>query len=199
MGSNSTVLLSGHKGPPLPDTDLPQAADSNFPSNIPLEPSGTGYVENLVRLQAEVATDDFLHDLDGAAEDRLDAAEPPKLTLVSESSGLVLSSVKAGSVWSARAAAFAWCDLGCDHAPWDRLASWQLPSPRRGPDNDAEPATANIPAVDADVDSGELIATQLPQILVIHDARDGSQVGSCSREPPRGDQDLSGVRTLTTA
>jgi hypothetical protein len=93
---------------------------------------------------------------------------------VSESSGLVLSLVKAGSVWSARAAAFARCDLGCDHAPWDRLAVWQLPGPRRGPDHDAEPAAADIPAAGADVDSGELITAQLPQVLVMHDASDGS-------------------------
>ena len=65
------------------------------------------------------------------------------------------------------------------------------PSPRRGPDDHPEPAAADIPAVDADVDSGELIAAQLPQVLVMHDARDGSQVGSCSREPPRGNQHLS--------
>jgi hypothetical protein len=44
--------------------------------------------------------------------------------------------------------------------------------------------------VDADVDSGELIAAQLPQVLVMHDAGNGGQVGSCSREPPRDDQDL---------
>ncbi len=68
MGSDSTVLRSGRQGPPLPDTDLPQAAGSNFSSDIPLEPSGTGYVENLVRLQAEAAADDFLLDLGGAAE-----------------------------------------------------------------------------------------------------------------------------------
>jgi hypothetical protein len=55
---------------------LPQAAGSNFSSNIPLEPSGTAYVENLVRLQAQAAADYFFHDLGGAAEDRLDAAEP---------------------------------------------------------------------------------------------------------------------------
>ena len=67
----------------------------------------------------------------------------------------------------------------------------QLPGPRRGPDDDAEPAAADIPAVDTDVDSGELIAAQLPQVLVMHDASDGSQVGSCSREPPRGNQYLS--------
>ena len=57
-------------------------------------------------------------------------------------------------------------------------------------DDDAEPAAADIPAAGADVDSGELIAAQLPQILAMRDARDGSQVRSCSREPPRGNQDL---------
>lgn len=36
--------------PLLPHTDWPQAAGSNFSSNVSLEPSGTGYVENLVRL-----------------------------------------------------------------------------------------------------------------------------------------------------
>jgi len=70
----------------------------------------------------------------------------------------------------------------------DRLAAAQLPESRRGPDDDAEPATADIPAVDADVDSGELIAAQLPQVLVMHDARDGSQIGSCSKGPPRAPQ-----------
>ena len=44
----------------------------------------------------------------------------------------------------------------------------------------------------------ELIMAQLPQILVMHDASDGSQVGSCSGEPPHGNQYLSWVRTLTT-
>jgi hypothetical protein len=68
MGSNSTVLRSDRQGPPLPDTDLPQAAGSNFSSNIPLELRGTGYVENLLRLQAEAAADDLFHDLGSAAE-----------------------------------------------------------------------------------------------------------------------------------
>jgi hypothetical protein len=94
------------------------------------------------------------------------------------------------SPWSARVAAFARCDLGGDHAPGDRLAAAQLPEPRRGPDDDAEPAAADIPAVNADVDSGELIAAQLPQVLAMRDASDGSQVRSCSREPPRGNQHL---------
>jgi hypothetical protein len=108
---------------------------------------------------------------------------------VAESSGPVLPPVKAGSIWSARAAAFARCDLGGDHAPWDRLAAAQLPEPRRGPDDDVEPAAADIPAAGADVDS-ELIAAQLPQVFMMHDASDGSQVRSCSREPPRGNQYL---------
>jgi hypothetical protein len=65
-----------------------------------------------------------------------------------------------------------------------------LPEPRRGPDDHAEPAALDIPAIDADVDSGELIAAQLPQVHLMHDASHGSQVRSCSREPPRGNQYL---------
>ena len=54
----------------------------------------------------------------------------------------------------------------------------------------AEPAAADVPAIDADVDAGQLIAAQLPQVLVMHDPGHGSQVRSYSREPPRRDQDL---------
>ncbi|HJY70940.1 MAG TPA: hypothetical protein VJ347_04100, partial [Streptosporangiaceae bacterium] len=36
-----------------------------------------------------------------------------------------------------------------------------------------------------------LIAAQLPQVLVMYDASDGSQVGSCCRKPSRGNQYLS--------
>ena len=43
-----------------------------FSSNIALETGSTGFVEGLVRLQAEAAGDDFLLDLGGAAEDRHD-------------------------------------------------------------------------------------------------------------------------------
>ena len=103
----------------------------------------------------------------------------------------MLPPVTAGSIWSARAAAFARCELGGDHVPWDRLAAPQLPGPRRGPDDHPEPAAADIPAVDTDVDSGELITAQLPQVLVMHDASDGSQMGPCSREPSRDNQYLS--------
>jgi hypothetical protein len=52
-----------------PDTDLAQAAGSNFLSDIALAPGRRGYVEGLVRLQAEAADDDLLLDLGGAAED----------------------------------------------------------------------------------------------------------------------------------
>ena len=105
--------------------------------------------------------------------------------------GLCSRRSKRGSLWSARATAFARRDLGGDHAPGDRLAAPQLPEPRRGPNDDAKPATVDIPAINADVDSGELLAAQLPQILAMRDASDGNQVRSCPREPPRGNQYLA--------
>jgi len=64
--------------------------------------------------------------------------------------------------------------------------AWQVPGPRRGPDDDAEPAAADVPAVHTDVDSGELIVAQLPQVVVMRDAGHGRQVRSCSGELPRG-------------
>jgi hypothetical protein len=72
------------------------------------------------------------------------------------------------------------------------IVSPRRSSPSRGvaPTTTPEPAAADIPAVGADVDSGELIAAQLSQVLVMHDPGDGSEVGACSREPPRGDQYL---------
>jgi hypothetical protein len=109
---------------------------------------------------------------------------------VAESSGPVFPPVKACSVGSARAPAFTRRDLGGDHPPRDRLTAAQLPGPRRGPDDHAEPAVADIPAAGTDVESGELIAAQLPQVLLSYNASDGSQVRSCSREPPRGNQYL---------
>jgi hypothetical protein len=60
--------------------------------------------------------DDLRLDL-GAAETRRDAAEPQELPTAAESSVLVSPSVTAGSIGSARAAVFARCDLGGDHAP----------------------------------------------------------------------------------
>jgi hypothetical protein len=52
--------------------DFRNRASSNFSSNIVSESGSTGFVEDLVRLQAEAAGDDFFLDLGGAAEDRLD-------------------------------------------------------------------------------------------------------------------------------
>ena len=82
------------------------------------------------------------------------------------------------------------CELGSDHLPGDHLAAGQLPGPRRSPDNHAEPAAADIPAISADVDSGELSAAQAPQVLGMHDASNRGQVGPSSRKPPRHNQDL---------
>ena len=78
---------SGLHGPALPDMDFRNRASSNFSSNIVSESGSTNFAEDLVRLQAEATGDDFLLDLGGAAEDRLNAAEPPELTIVAENSG----------------------------------------------------------------------------------------------------------------
>jgi hypothetical protein len=99
---------------------------------------------------------------------------------------------------TSRAAAFARRDPGGDHAPGDHLAASQLPGPRRGPGGDAGPAAADIPAIDADAGPGELVAAQLPQVLVMGDASDGSQVRSCPGERRAAIRISAGVRTLTT-
>jgi hypothetical protein len=65
---------SGLHGPALPDMDFRSRASSNFSSDIVSESGSTDFVEGLVRLEAETAADDLLHDLGGAAEDRPDAA-----------------------------------------------------------------------------------------------------------------------------
>jgi hypothetical protein len=41
-----------------------------------------------------------------------------------------------------------------------------------------------------DADGGTWDGPQLPQIILMHDPSHGSQVRSCSREPPRGDHYL---------
>jgi hypothetical protein len=51
--------------------DFRSRASSNSLSNIVSESGSTDSVEGLVRLQAEVAGDDFFLDLGGAAEDQL--------------------------------------------------------------------------------------------------------------------------------
>ena len=66
---------SGLHGPALPDMDFGNRASSNVLSNFVSESGSTDFVNNLVRLQAEAAGDDFFLDLGGAAEDRNDLAE----------------------------------------------------------------------------------------------------------------------------
>jgi hypothetical protein len=51
-------------------------ANSNFSSNIVSESGSTNFAEDLVRLEAEAAGDNFFLDFGGAAEDRKDLAEP---------------------------------------------------------------------------------------------------------------------------
>jgi hypothetical protein len=63
-----------------------------------------------------------------------------------------------------------------------RVAAWSRRSRRTN--------GRGYPSLNADVDSGELIAAQLPQLLVMHDPGDGSQVRTCPGEPPRSDQYL---------
>jgi hypothetical protein len=83
----------------------------------------------------------------------LRGAEVPRSAPPGRKGPVVILGIKGpGSIWSARAAAVARCDLGDDHAPGDRLAVPQLPRPRRGPGEHAEPAASDIPAAGADVD-----------------------------------------------
>ncbi len=98
--------------------------------------------------------------------------------------------VKAGSIWSAQAAAFERCDLGGDRLPGDRLAAAQLLDPRGGYDDYPEPAAADIAAVDEDVDS----SSSRTAVTGPRDARcqRRSQAGAYSREPLRGNQYLGG-------
>ena len=58
----------GLHGPALPDMDFRNGASSDFSPNIVSGSRSTSLVEDMVRLQAEAAGDDFLLDLGGAAE-----------------------------------------------------------------------------------------------------------------------------------
>ena len=60
--------------------DFRNRASSNFWSNFVSESESTGFVEDLVRLQAEAAGDDFLLDLGGAAEALRPRSELPART-----------------------------------------------------------------------------------------------------------------------
>src|SRR6185437_13067790 len=107
---------------------------------------------------------------------------PLELTIASEIIGLGRVRGGHGRVRASRG--LRGCDLGGDHAPGDGLAAWQLPGPGHGRDDDTEPAAADVPAVDPDVDSGELIAALLPQPLLVRDRGHGSQVGRAPASRP---------------
>ena len=55
-----------------------------------------GFAAVLVKAPGQAVASDLFHDLGGAAEDRLDTAEPPELTIAPEISGPVLEPAKAG-------------------------------------------------------------------------------------------------------
>jgi len=124
---------SGLQGPALPDMDFRNRASSNFSPNIVSETGSTGFVEDLVRPQADATGDDFLLDLGGAAEDRLDAFEPR----AHNRGGEQQTGVPVGQgrlIRSARFAVFARCDLSGDHVPEivsPRGNSWSAARPRR--------------------------------------------------------------------
>ena len=109
-----------------------------------------------------------------------------------------------------------WCSLRSRRAPsgqreprrsrgaiWEAITRRGIVSPRgSSPVRGVVPTTTpnqrlRISQPSMRTSTPELIAAQLPQVLLMHDADHGSQVRSCSREPPRGYQDLGRVRTLT--
>ena len=68
LSQDFRILTSRLHDPALPDMDFRNRANSNFSPNVVSETGSTGFVEVLVRLQAEAAGDDFFLDLGGAAE-----------------------------------------------------------------------------------------------------------------------------------
>lgn len=80
------------------DPDSAEAAGSNIPPDIALEAKSTGFVEDLAGLQTEVAADDLLHKLGGAAENRLEADEPPGPDLAPERIGPGLRRLRPGCI-----------------------------------------------------------------------------------------------------
>jgi hypothetical protein len=71
---------SGLHGPALRDMDFRNRAGSNVLSNFVSESGSTDFVNDLVRLQAEAAGDDFFLDLGGAAKD----GQSPELSTAAE-------------------------------------------------------------------------------------------------------------------
>jgi hypothetical protein len=113
-----------------------------------------------------------------------------RLTVVSENSGLMLAPVMAGSICQ--------CEPRCWRgASWAAITRHGIVSPRRSSPVRGVASTRPCRTSGRGSPSrryrhrpGELIAAQLPQILVMHDASHSSQVGARSGEPPRGNQDL---------
>ena len=139
-------------GPALSGRDFRTRTSSNFSSNIVSGTGCTGFVEGLVRLQAQAAGDDLFLDLGGAAGARLDAAEPPELTIVPVSSGVMSLPVKADFHLVSASCGVRAARSGRRSRARGSSGRVAAPGPRRGPDDDAEPAAADIPAAGADVD-----------------------------------------------
>ena len=81
-------------GPPRPGTGRPRAAGPDILSSDAL--GSTSLAEILVKALGRSRGRRSLDDLGGGAEDRLDAAEPPELTIASQINGPVLAPAKAG-------------------------------------------------------------------------------------------------------
>jgi hypothetical protein len=152
---------------------------------------GPGHLPPPWPAPAEAAGDDLRLDL-GAAEARRDAAEPQNSQPPGESSALVSPPVTAGfhrvsasrGVRPVRAGRRSPARGSSDRAATPRAAAW--PRRRRRTSGRGYPSRRCGRRL-----TGELIAAKLPQVLGVHDASDGGQVGSCSGQPARGNQDLS--------
>ena len=86
-----------------------------------------GFAAVLVKAPGQAVASDLFHDLGGAAEDRLDTAEPPELTIAPEISGPGAPAGQGRAPSGQCEPRRSRCDLGGDHAPGDRLGAWQLP------------------------------------------------------------------------
>ena len=76
-----------------------------------------------------------------------------------------------------------------DDAPWDGLSAGQYSRPWCRHDNHPEPPAADVPAIYAHVDPGELIAAQAPEVVGMHDSSNRADL----RLQPREDVALRSV------
>jgi hypothetical protein len=79
-------------------------------------------------------------------------------------------------------------DQRSDDAPWNGDAAAELAEPRRGADDDTEPASTDIPAAADHVDVRELVAAQLPERLRSGYADQRGDGGPHRGKPPRRDR-----------